>query len=77
MVKPAKGTTTLGFIFKEGVMIVVFSRASMGGYICKCFISSCMDALSSYLGGELYFYRFSRHMLSMILSALQDFEDLL
>lgn len=34
MVKPAKGTTTLAFIFKEGVMVAADSRASMGGYIC-------------------------------------------
>ncbi|KAM2270233.1 hypothetical protein ACFXTI_037693 [Malus domestica] len=35
MVKPAKGTTSLAFIFKDGVMVVADSRASMGGYICK------------------------------------------
>lgn len=35
MVKPAKGTTTLAFIFKDGVMVAADSRASMGGYICK------------------------------------------
>ena len=35
MVKPAKGTTTLAFIFKEGVIVAADSRASMGGYICK------------------------------------------
>lgn len=35
MVKPAKGTTTLAFIFKEGVMVAADSRASMGGYICE------------------------------------------
>lgn len=34
MVKPAKGTTTLAFIFKEGVMVAADSRASMGRYIC-------------------------------------------
>lgn len=34
MVKPARGTTTLAFIFKEGVMVAADSRASMGGYIC-------------------------------------------
>ncbi|KAH0464454.1 hypothetical protein IEQ34_007240 [Dendrobium chrysotoxum] len=33
MVKPAKGTTTLAFIFKEGVIVAADSRASMGGYI--------------------------------------------
>lgn len=36
MVKPAKGTTTLAFIFKDGVMVAADSRASMGGYICEC-----------------------------------------
>ncbi|XP_061991083.1 proteasome subunit beta type-5 isoform X1 [Rosa rugosa] len=35
MVKPAKGTTTLAFIFKDGVMVAADSRASMGGYICN------------------------------------------
>ncbi|KAK6922383.1 Proteasome, subunit alpha/beta [Dillenia turbinata] len=34
MLKPAKGTTTLAFIFKEGVIVAADSRASMGGYIC-------------------------------------------
>jgi uncharacterized membrane protein len=38
MVKPAKGTTTLAFIFKEGVMVAADSRASMGGYICMLFV---------------------------------------
>ena len=33
-VKPNHGTTTLGFIFKHGVIIAVDSRASMGSYIC-------------------------------------------
>ncbi|RWW52998.1 hypothetical protein BHE74_00040552 [Ensete ventricosum] len=35
MVKPAKGTTTLAFFFKNGVIVVADSRASMGGYISK------------------------------------------
>lgn len=34
-VKPNHGTTTLGFIFKHGVIIAVDSRASSGSYICK------------------------------------------
>ena len=38
MVKPAKGTTTLAFIFKHGVMVAADSRASMGGYICKALL---------------------------------------
>ncbi|THU63518.1 hypothetical protein C4D60_Mb01t16640 [Musa balbisiana] len=33
MVKPAKGTTTLAFILKNGVTVAADSRASMGGYI--------------------------------------------
>lgn len=33
MVKPAHGTTTLGFIFEHGVIIAVDSRATMGSYI--------------------------------------------
>ncbi len=36
MVKPAHGTTTLAFIFKEGIIVAVDSRASMGSYICEC-----------------------------------------
>ena len=35
LVKPKHGTTTLGFIFKQGVIIAVDSRASMGSYICR------------------------------------------
>ena len=35
MVKPAHGTTTLGFIFEGGVIIAVDSRATMGSYICE------------------------------------------
>lgn len=35
MVKPAHGTTTLSFIFKEGIIVAVDSRASMGSYICE------------------------------------------
>lgn len=32
-VKPNHGTTTLGFIFKDGVIIAVDSRATQGSYI--------------------------------------------
>lgn len=39
MVKPAHGTTTLAFIFKEGVIVAVDSRASMGSYICARFLA--------------------------------------
>lgn len=34
-VKPKHGTTTLGFIFKHGIIIAVDSRASQGSYICE------------------------------------------
>lgn len=34
-VKPAHGTTTLGFIFEGGIIVAVDSRASMGTYICR------------------------------------------
>ena len=42
-VKPNHGTTTLGFIFKHGVIIAVDSRASQGTYICEpiCLIWAC------------------------------------
>lgn len=33
-VKPAHGTTTLGFMFQGGIIVAVDSRASMGTYIC-------------------------------------------
>ncbi len=36
-IKPAHGTTTLGFVFKHGIIMAVDSRASMGTYICKNF----------------------------------------
>lgn len=47
MVKPAKGTTTLAFIFKQGVMVAADSRASMGGYICElfCLINCCSSVI--------------------------------
>jgi hypothetical protein len=35
-IKFAHGTTTLGFVFNEGVLLAVDSRASMGSYIGKC-----------------------------------------
>ena len=41
LVKPKHGTTTLGFIFKQGVIIAVDSRASMGSYICRSRVKQC------------------------------------
>lgn len=42
MVKPAKGTTTLAFIYKDGVMVAADLRASMGGYICMHYLIAKM-----------------------------------
>lgn len=47
MVKPAKGTTTLAFIFKEGIIVAADSRASMGGYICMNSIQPLLIFISS------------------------------
>lgn len=44
-VKPNHGTTTLGFIFKHGVIIAVDSRASMGSYICAV---SCLYPVTTF-----------------------------
>ncbi len=51
-VKPKHGTTTLGFIFKHGVIIAVDSRASMGSYICKPRHASSLAVLLSNLHGS-------------------------
>jgi 20S proteasome subunit beta 5 len=40
-VKPAHGTTTLGFMFQGGIIVAVDSRASMGTYICKSHHERC------------------------------------
>ena len=40
-VKPAHGTTTLGFMFQGGIIVAVDSRASMGTYICKTHLGRC------------------------------------
>ena len=44
-VKPAHGTTTLGFMFQGGIIVAVDSRASMGTYICT--FSSSKRAVAS------------------------------
>ncbi|CAN0929249.1 Proteasome subunit beta type-5 [Linum grandiflorum] len=50
MVKPAKGTTTLAFIFKEGVMVAADSRASMGGYISSQSVKKIIEINPHMLG---------------------------
>jgi len=46
------GTTTLGFIFKEGVLLAVDSRASMGSYIGSGTVQKVIP-ISRYLLGML------------------------
>lgn len=48
MVKPAKGTTTLAFVFKHGVIVAADSRASMGNYICMFLTERSRQQLLSY-----------------------------
>ncbi|KAL1807322.1 hypothetical protein DCAR_0833196 [Daucus carota subsp. sativus] len=50
MVKPAKGTTTLAFIFKEGVIVAADSRASMGGYISSQSVKKIIEINPHMLG---------------------------
>ncbi len=52
-VKPAHGTTTLGFMFQGGIIVAVDSRASMGTYICKSHHARCQ--LEGVHHGQLLF----------------------
>jgi len=49
-VKPNHGTTTLGFIFKGGVIIAVDSRASMGSYISSQTVKKVIEINPFLLG---------------------------
>lgn len=60
MVKPAKGTTTLAFIFKDGVMVAADSRARMGGYICMHYLIAKMFITS--FSFEFILLLSSKHM---------------
>ncbi|KAH9327368.1 hypothetical protein KI387_007546, partial [Taxus chinensis] len=51
-VKPAKGTTTLAFIFKEGIIVAADSRASMGGYISSQSVKKIIE-INPYLLGTM------------------------
>ncbi|CAL5226903.1 g9776 [Coccomyxa viridis] len=51
-VKPKHGTTTLGFIFKHGVIIAVDSRASMGSYISSQTVKKVIE-INPYLLGTM------------------------
>merc|ERR1719359_1875114 len=45
-----KGTTTLGFVFNEGVIIAVDSRASMGSYIGSATVKKVIEINDFLLG---------------------------
>jgi len=47
-----KGTTTLGFVFKEGIIIAVDSRASMGTFIGSQTVRKVIE-INSYLLGTM------------------------
>jgi len=46
------GTTTLGFVFKHGVIIAVDSRASMGSYVGSQTVKKCIE-ITPYLLGTM------------------------
>jgi 20S proteasome subunit beta 5 len=47
-----KGTTTLGFVYKEGILIAVDSRASMGSYIGSQTVRKVIE-INDYLLGTM------------------------
>jgi 20S proteasome subunit beta 5 len=47
-----KGTTTLGFVYKEGILIAVDSRASMGSYIGSSKVRKVIE-INEYLLGTM------------------------
>ena len=52
-VKPNHGTTTLGFVFKQGVIVACDSRASQGSYICEAlFLSRALQHLWLIIANE-------------------------
>ncbi|KAL3677956.1 hypothetical protein R1sor_020912 [Riccia sorocarpa] len=52
MVKPLHGTTTLAFVFKEGVIVAADSRASMGNYISSQNVKKILE-INPYLLGTM------------------------
>lgn len=49
-VKPAHGTTTLGFMFQGGIIVAVDSRASMGTYISSQTVNKVIETNPYLLG---------------------------
>ena len=52
LVKPDHGTTTLGFIFSDGVIIAVDSRASQGSYVSSQTVKKVIE-INPYLVGTM------------------------
>lgn len=50
MIKPKKGTTTLAFIFKEGIIVCVDSRATAGAYIASQTVNKVIEVNKHILG---------------------------
>ncbi|KAL8441275.1 hypothetical protein Emag_007316 [Eimeria magna] len=48
-----KGTTTLGFVYKGGIIIAVDSRASMGTYISSQTVNKVLEISDVILGADL------------------------
>lgn len=51
-IKPRKGTTTLAFVFKEGIVIAVDSRATAGSYISSQTVNKVIE-INKYLLGTM------------------------
>ena len=47
-----KGTTTLAFVYKEGILVAVDSRASMGSFIGSQAVRKILE-IDSYLLGTM------------------------
>ncbi|KAK9751156.1 hypothetical protein RND81_02G246100 [Saponaria officinalis] len=52
MVKPAKGTTTLAFVFKHGVMVAADSRATIGSHISSQSVKKIIE-INPYMLGTM------------------------
>ncbi len=50
--KPSKGTTTLAFIFREGIIVAVDSRATQGAYIADQTVNKVIE-INDYMLGTM------------------------
>lgn len=51
-IQPQHGTTTLAFVFKEGMVVAVDSRATAGSYICSQTVNKVIE-INRYLLGTM------------------------